>query len=387
MTTNEILVVGGGFAGVWSAAAAVRAAGEAGAEIGVTLVSAGDDLVIRPRLYQSDPDRMRVPLDAILGPVGVRRVAATVRTIDVAGRAVTAVGRDGRELSLAYDQLVLTAGSQVVRPRLEGAAHLYDVDTIEAATALDQHLRDLPPHTVVVVGAGFTGLEVATELAGRAERVVLVDRSATVGAALGEGPRAEIEGALDRLGVERRLGTTVTSLTPSEVRLSSGEVIASPTVVWTVGMVASPLTAQIPAARDGLGRLLVDEAMRVPGVPGVYAAGDTAAAVAEAGQLTMQSCQYAQPMGKCAGHNAVTDRLGLAPRLFTPDPYSNHLDLGPAGAVATKGFDRVVSHTGERAKAEKQIINTRFIYPPAWSAEALLARAGQLSNRAAAGAA
>ena len=65
----NILVLGGGFAGVWSAASAVRAARESGvpaSELRVTLVSDGDDMVIRPRLYERDPAQMRVSLDRVL---------------------------------------------------------------------------------------------------------------------------------------------------------------------------------------------------------------------------------------------------------------------------------------------------------------------------------
>jgi NADH dehydrogenase len=79
---HDVVIIGGGFAGVWSAAAAVRAADQAA--IRVTLVSAGDELVIRPRLYEADPGRMRVRLDRILGRIGVRRLVATVTGIDPA---------------------------------------------------------------------------------------------------------------------------------------------------------------------------------------------------------------------------------------------------------------------------------------------------------------
>ncbi|MFG1923284.1 NAD(P)/FAD-dependent oxidoreductase [Cryptosporangium sp. NPDC048952] len=397
---KEVLVLGGGFAGVWSAASAVRAARDIGEPVRVTLVSAGDDLVIRPRLYQSDSDRMRVPLDRILGPVGVRRVPAIINRVDVAGKTVHAVDRVGEELLFPYDKMILAAGSQVVRPVIPGAEHLFDVDTLPSATALDQHLRRLPVgpdtpgrYTAVVVGAGFTGLEIATELGSRLEsiagpgvpvRVVLVDRAEVVGTALGNGPRAHIEQALAKLDVELRLRTTVEELSATEVRLATGEIIPTSTVVWTIGMLANPLTWHVPADRDRLGRLVVDDFMRVPGVPDVYAAGDTAAAAVDSDHTTLQSCQFAQPMGKCAGHNAVSDLFGRDPLKFAPDPYSNHLDLGPAGAVATTGFERDVVHAGEQAKAEKQTINTRFIYPPVDSAEALLARSGLLSNRKAA---
>jgi NADH dehydrogenase len=399
---KSVLVVGGGFAGVWTAAGAVRAAREIGSdgeELRVTLVSGGDDLVVRPRLYEDDPQSKRVSLDRVLGPIGVRRVTATVTDIDTQARTVRAIERTGRERTLSYDKLVLATGSQLVRPDFPGAQNVFDVDTLPSAAALDHHLRRLPRraasagrYTAVVVGAGFTGMEISTGLgerlrtvadaqgAGEEVRVVLVDRSDVLGPELGPGPRSHIEDAVAELKIECRLGRTVTSATPEEVTLSDGEVIPAVTVVWTAGMAASPLTAQVPGERDRLGRLAVDEYLRVTGVPDVFAAGDTAVALVEDGHHSMQSCQHALPMGKFAGHNVVADLLGADPLPFTPDPYTTTLDLGPAGAVSTYGRERVVQMVGEEAKRLKQDINTLWIYPPVDDAEQFLAQAGRFSN-------
>ncbi|MBQ0889631.1 FAD-dependent oxidoreductase [Streptomyces sp. RM72] len=402
---KDILVIGGGFAGVWSAAGAVRAARQAGGtaeELRVTLVSGGDDMVVRPRLYEDDPEQKRIPLDRILGPIGVRRVTATVTAIDTEEHTVQAVDRNGEQRTLTYDKLVLATGSKLLRPgRLPGIEHAFDVDTLPAAAALDHHLRRLPQrpqaagrYTAVVVGAGFTGLELAAELHGRLHavadpegageevRIVLVDRADVLGPELGEGPRPHIEKVIDELKIERRLENTVASMTPHQVTLEDGEVIPAATVVWTAGMVASPLTAQIPVERDWLGRLTVDGHLRVIGVPDVYAAGDTAAAVVEGGHRTMQSCQHAQPMGKCAGHNAAAELLGAELVPFAPDPYGTCLDLGPAGAVVAEGWDRTVRLTGAEAKTVKEQINTLWIYPPVDDAEKILAKAGQQANGA-----
>ncbi|WFB88457.1 MULTISPECIES: FAD-dependent oxidoreductase [Streptomyces] len=401
---THILVIGGGFAGVWSAAGAIRAARAAGPEgdaIRVTLISAGDDLVLRPRLYEADPGAMRVPLDQVLGPIGVRRLAGAVTAIDTDTRVVRAVTRFGEDLELGYDKLVLAAGSRLVRAPFAGAEHLFDVDTLPAATALDHHLRRLPERepfagrsTVVVVGAGFTGLEVATAMGERLRaivgphggndeiRVVLVDRADVLGPELGAGPRPYIEAAVDALDVELRLGLTVESVSPEQVILSDGEVIPTATVVWTGGTVASPLTAQIPGERDRLGRLAVDDHLRVKDVPHVYAAGDTAAARTEGDRFSMQSCQHAQPMGKFAGHNVVADVLGRDPLPFEPDPYTTCLDLGPGHAVETRGWDRTIELTGEEAKTRKRNINARWIYPSVDDAQAILAHAGRFANGA-----
>ena len=249
----EIVVVGAGFAGVWAAAGAVRTAAELGREedVTVTVVAPGEDMVIRPRLYEDDPSRMRVALDRVLGPIGVRRVRAEITGVDVDAHRVTGRDHDGNPVELAYDKLVLATGSTLVSPQLPGAEHLFDVDTIEAADALHQHIAQLSQDpqrpgafTAVVVGGGFTGLEVATELPSRLRavagehpvRVVMLDRADVVGRALGDGPRPEIEAALEAEGVEVRLGTGMESLTEDSARLTDGTVIEAATVIWTAGM-------------------------------------------------------------------------------------------------------------------------------------------------------
>lgn len=171
---KDALILGGGFAGVWSAAGAVRLARTAGRDrLRVRLISASDDMVIRPRLYERNPDKMRIDLDRLLKPIGVERLNARVESIDTASQTVMARGADGALVTASYDRLVLATGSQLNRPAFRGAAHAFDIDTLDAAVALDAHLHHLPQlstparYTAVVVGAGFTGLEIATELVGR----------------------------------------------------------------------------------------------------------------------------------------------------------------------------------------------------------------------------
>src|SRR5690606_33564148 len=107
---------------------------------------------------------------------------------------------------------------------------------------------------------------------------------------LGPGPRREIIEALTALGVEQRLGVTVTAVEPDRVALADGTQLPCRTVIWTAGVRADGLTAAIPGTRDRLGRLEVDANLAVTGVPDVYAAGDTAAAAAEPGHRVLQSC-------------------------------------------------------------------------------------------------
>ncbi|MBB5776853.1 NAD(P)/FAD-dependent oxidoreductase [Nonomuraea jabiensis] len=364
----HVVIIGGGFAGVWSAAGAALARGAA--ELRITLISPNEHLVLRPRLYEPEPDLAKVELGRILGPIGVEHLRASVSTIDTGRRVVVA---DGREIG--YDRLVLAAGSKLVRPEgLPGAERLFDIDTLDGARRLADHLRGREDYRAVVVGAGFVGLEAATELAARG-RVLLVDRSQVVGHQLGPGPREEIEAALDRLRVERRLGTTVTEVGDGYAVLSDGTRVEADAVVWSAGMRASELARQISGELDHLGRVPVDRHLRA--LPEVFAAGDTAAAAFDAEHTVMQACQHATPLGKVAGYNAAADLLGVPPRDFTPGPYVTCLDLGGAGGIFTRGWDRRVMASGAAGKEIKRQIN-QFIHPPVDDAAKILAAADRV---------
>jgi NADH dehydrogenase len=367
-------------------------------DLSVTLVAPGDHLVIRPRLYESDPGQMQVSLDRVLSPVGVDRLRASVTHVDTGSHEVTTLDQTGRWRTLSYQRLVLASGSQLRRPDLPGAEFLHDVDTMEGALALETHLNRLPEgpgrFTAVVVGAGFTGVEVATELVGRLRtqtaaldgrahnvRVILVERADVVGPDIGPGPRPTILAALDEVGVEVRLGQSITAVTSAGVRLEDGTQIAAATVIWTGGLQASPLTRDIPGRHDPLGRLEVDGELRVPQAPHVFAAGDTAAAVLEPGQTVVQSCQHATPLGKHAGHNAAADLLGLPLATFSTIPYVTCLDLGAAGAVYTVGFERAVQLSGAEGKERKRLINQKWIYPPLDDSDEILRAADHRFSR------
>ena len=142
----SIVIIGGGFAGVWAAASAARLRRDTeGADYDITLVSMTDDMVIRPRLYEARPHEMKVALADVLDPIDVQRVRAKVNAIDTSGCTITATDEHGDTVELDYDRLVVASGSQVVKPTLDGAEHLFDIDTIEAATRTRRTSRRARP--------------------------------------------------------------------------------------------------------------------------------------------------------------------------------------------------------------------------------------------------
>lgn len=374
---NRVLVLGSGFAGLWAALGAARRLNELGSEgeADITVISSQPYHDIRVRNYEADLSPCRIPLRELLDPAGIDHVTAEVIGIDAA--AATISTSDGAPYG--YDRLVLAVGSRVAKPDLPGLAEFgFDVDTYDGATRLQTHLRSLDAAdpasaTAVVVGAGLTGIETASELpamlsdalgAGATPRVILVDHNPHVGSDMGDSARPVIEEALAGNKIDTMTGVGVVAVDRRSVTLSDGQVIPAATLVWCAGMRANPLTAEFGVPRDRLGRLPVDEYLRVEGVDGVFAAGDVAAASMDDEHLSVMSCQHGRPMGRYAGYNVVSDLLGV-PMLSLRIPwYVTVLDLGPAGAVYTEGWDRKVVSRGEEAKATKRIINGERIYPP-----------------------
>jgi len=383
---KRILVVGAGFAGMWSALGAARlidGANIQGESIEVALIAPEPQLHVRPRLHEINPLGLKAPLLPLFNATGIRFIEGSVRDIKAADHVVEAVDADGNMFTVQYDKLVLASGSALFRPRVPGLdTAAFSIDQIDDAALLEAHLRGLADqpdtpsrNTVVVVGAGFTGIEIATELperlrsfigANTAVKVIVIEQANAVGPDLGSGPRPVIEQALNELGVEVRLNVAVKSIDKDGIVTSNGERIDAKTVIWTAGMRANSLTKQFNAERDSLGRLHVDANLRVLGLNDVFAAGDVAfAATDDAGNHALMSCQHAMNMGRFAGHNVAADMIGGEILPYRQPVYVTCLDLGSWGAVFTEGWDRQIKLVGDEAKALKRQICTEWIYPPA----------------------
>jgi NADH dehydrogenase len=367
---QDIHILGGGFAGVWAAmSAAAERHSQAAEAINIELISKTPDLIIRPRLYQGASDSLRVPLAPLMKEIGVAFSQAEVSDIDPAARTYRCAGAETRH----YDRLVLATGSELRQPPIPGIQeNAWSIDNFAETERLDRHLERLSPDdcaaaSIVIVGAGFTGLELATELRSRlgaGMRIILVDPSPKVGSELGPGLIPLIEEAVVESNIETRLGTRVAAVLPDAVQLTSGERIKSRTVIMTTGLVASPLTRCIGGEYDSYGRLKVDSDLKVSGIDGVFAAGDVAHALADDRHATYLSCQHAIQLGLFAGYNALHDLLGNEQKEYSQPFYATCIDLGKWGAVYSTGWERVVEKSRGEGKEIKEQINNEWIVPP-----------------------
>ncbi|OHX00554.1 pyridine nucleotide-disulfide oxidoreductase family protein [Colletotrichum incanum] len=354
---RTIVIIGAGFAGVWSALSAKRLANltNKGEIINIVVIAPEPYLVIRPRLYESNASSMKHPLMDLFDFAGVQFLQGTAETIDTEAHIVHVRSPTGHKSDVSFDRLILAAGSSVVRPQsvIGLQQHAFDIDTLESAVKLETHLEGLASHqssaarnTVVVCGTGFTGIELATELPKRLKhltspRVILIEGAHQLGPELGQGPRPVITEALEDLGIEVKLGSAVASIDSYSVTLLSGERIETFTSIWTAGMRATPLTNQIPGARDKLSRILVDRHLRSLSCEHVFVTGDAAYATADDQDLINEPLlEYSQAAYNCC------------------------LDLGSWGAVVTGGWDREIKIQGDLAKRARGYINQKLIYPP-----------------------
>lgn len=139
---KEIVIIGAGFAGMWAALSAARLAKLQGVEnIQVTVIAPVAELRVRPRFYEANAGSMVSPLMPVFDVMGVSFVTGKVSDIDLKNKIVHFVDGSNTK-SKQYDRLVLAAGSNLRTDLVKGTAeHAFDLDQIESAIVLDQHIN------------------------------------------------------------------------------------------------------------------------------------------------------------------------------------------------------------------------------------------------------
>ena len=367
---HEVVVVGGGFGGLYATQALRRA------PVHVTLVDRRNFHLFQPLLYQVatgglSPGDIASPLRAVLK----RQRNATVllgemTDLDVAGKRVLL--SDGE---LRYDSLIVAAGAthhyfghdewQVFAPGLK---------TIEDATEIRRRVflafegAEREPDaerrrawlTFVVVGAGPTGVELAGALAEIANETLrrdfrLIDpRDASILLVEG-GPRvlppyvpdlsAKAAAALTRLGVSVRVGMQLTALTGDSVTLEhkgGSERIATRTVLWAAGVCASPLGRvlheRIGAPLDRAGRVLVQADLSLPDHPEVFVIGDLAAYAHDGGQSLPGVAPVAMQQGRYVADLIAARLVGRTVAQFRYRDRGSMATIGRGKAVCDLGW-------------------------------------------------
>jgi NADH dehydrogenase len=355
----SVVIVGAGFGGLRVARGLRRA------PVDVTILDRHNYHTFLPLLYQVataglEPEEIAQPVRRILhGTDNVRFRLATVEGVDLERRAViTDVGE------VTYDYLVLAAGSATNYFGLDSMAQtvcsLRDLDdaerlrdrvlcAFETASAERDPDRRRQLMTVVIVGGGPTGVELAGALAelGRhvlphdypdldlaSAQVVLLEATDRILPSMPAGLQAKAQDRLRALGVEIRLRAPVASADEGGVTLRSGERVPAGAVVWVPGVQAAPLAEALAAPRGANGRLVVTETLQLPGHPEVYAIGDMAHVGGPDRRPHPMLAPVAIQQGDLVAKNIVRQIAGQPPKRFAYKDRGTMVTIGRQAAVA-----------------------------------------------------
>ena len=326
----QVLIVGAGFAGLKAARALKNA------PVDVMLIDARNHHTFQPLLYQVataalDPEEIAHSVRGIFhGQRNLSFRMARVTAVDWTAKQIATAAGD----AIPFDYLVLAAGAVTHDFGISGVReHSFGLKSLDEAIALRGHimrqfeLADANPAlidegalTFVVVGGGPTGVEMAGALAELFEHVLArdfprIDRNRARVILLEAGERlllpfhpslsANTLAVLRGRGVDVRLGQAVVEVTAAGVRLKSGELIATHTVVWGAGVKANPIAGVLGVEQTRGGRLVVNDDLSLPAHPEAFVTGDMAAGKDASGALYPQLAQAAMQSGAHAARQIV----------------------------------------------------------------------------------
>jgi len=373
MSVPHVVIIGGGFGGL----SAARRLGDE--DVQVTLLDRKNHHVFQPLLYQVatatlSPGDIAAPIRWVLRRVrNVRVLMGEARRIDVHARRVELA--DGATVD--YDYLIVASGSRhsyfghdAWEQDAPGLKTLEDAIAIRrrilvaferAEREIDHAARQRELLTFAIVGGGPTGVELAGTLAEIAKqtlrdefrsidttraRIVLIEGGPSILATFPDSLRAAARRSLQRLGVEVREKTVVTSVDAHGVTCANGERIDAGTVVWAAGVAASPLAATLGAPIDRAGRVLVEPDLSIPGHPEVFVVGDAAAFLHQGGTPLPGVAQTAMQGATHAAGN-IMRLIGKQPTApFVYKNLGNMAIVGRGSAVADLPWARFSGFIG-----------------------------------------
>ncbi|MEY2486647.1 MAG: hypothetical protein QOH39_2295 [Verrucomicrobiota bacterium] len=347
---KRIVILGGGFGGVYAAIHLEKLLKRQSA-VEIFLVSRDNFFLFTPMLHEIAASDLEItnivnPLRKLLRKVDV--LVGDVNEIDLRNKQVL-ISRGYRNQAqlLDYDHLVVALGSVTNFYDLPGLAELavpmkslrdavrlraQILRNLEEANSEDDPVERRSSLTFVVAGGGFAGVETVAalndfvrealpfypNLSEEMLRVMLVHSGPAILPELGESLGRYTEKVLARRGVEIRLGTRVKRVTESKVFLADDVSVPSRTLVWTAGTVPSPIISSLPCAKEH-GRLLVNQFLRLPDWPDVWAVGDCAFVpdVRNPGKSHPPTAQHAIREGKVVAQNIAAVILARPLRSFS----------------------------------------------------------------------
>jgi NADH dehydrogenase len=357
MEKKRIVVIGGGFAGLW----AVRALRDA--PVSITLIDRSNHHLFQPLLYQVATAGLAAP--SIAAPL--RHIVRNQRNVTVLMGEVTGIELAAREVvigerRLGYDYLLVASGATHAyfghdewERHAPGLKTLDDAFAIRArvlsafeeAEASTDEARCTACLTFAVIGGGPTGVELAGTLAEiarhtlardfrnidtRKARVMLIEAGPRVLAGFTEDLSAKARRQLEKLGVEVITGEPVSQIDANGLRFG-GQSVAARTILWAAGVAASPLGRQLGTELDRAGRVRVQPDLSLASHPEVFVAGDLASVMHE-GKPVPGVAPAAKQMGTRAARNVLALLGGRPTEPFRYRDFGALATIGRHSAVA-----------------------------------------------------
>ncbi|RUR73193.1 NAD(P)/FAD-dependent oxidoreductase [Chlorogloeopsis fritschii PCC 9212] len=339
----RICILGGGFGGLYTALRLSQLPWQPSSKPEIVLVDQSDRFLFSPLLYELLTGELQSweiapPFEELLQNTGVRFYQATVSGIDIDQRRVHL--HDGPEIN--YDRLVLALGGETPLDMVPGAtAYAYTFRTITDAYRLEERLRvleesDADKIRVAIVGAGYSGVELACKLAdrlGQKGRFRLIELTDQILRTSPEFNRQAAKKALDERGVFIDLETKVVSIGQDTISLeykAQVDTIPVDLVIWTVGTQVAPVVRNLALKQNKRGQITTTPTLQILDHPEIFALGDLADCRDAEGQQVPATAQAAFQQADYAGWNIWAS---LTNRPLLPLRYQ-HL-----GEMMTLGID------------------------------------------------
>ncbi len=374
---KRLYILGGGHAGSSAALSAARFKKDWNAEdIEIHVIDKNPYMTVKPRLYEYELNQVINPFSQFLPQAGVHYHQDEITSINRKPQRVA-----GKKGHYSYDALILAAGSTV-----ESKWKAENVDSYEGARHLQKSWKSLitackPSEIIkiVILGGGFTGIELAAEMPGNIRKYcqeiqkqlpkieISLMGHGEIGAGLGENPKSEIQNALRQAGVLSISNAEIKKVEQQTVYYTqNGKETRKKfdLVINTLGQTPNSLASLLNLKKDNSGRIEVGSQLNIAPKSNLFVAGDMASVYVDRHNKALMTCQQGRPQGRYAGYNAVALLTGRKLLEYTQSHYVTCLDLGDYGALYTTDWDRKVRFQGKKAKKLKKHINRERIYPP-----------------------
>lgn len=387
---KRIVILGGGYGGVLTAKKLAKKL-KNNKDIEIKLIDRNPYHTLLTELHEvsanrAPEDSIKIDLKKIFAGLKVDVVLDEISNVDFQGKKLTS-----EKAVYEYDYLVIGTGSKPTFFGIPGAEeNTFSFWSYDDAVALKRQIRDMftqaakekKPEvrrsmlTFVIVGAGFTGVELVGEMAEYREelckeffidpkevRLIVADMAPKILPILPEKLIRKAEAHLRKLNVEIVTGAKITEVGKGSVALGENNVVAANTIVWTAGVEGSELVGKLDVQQQGRKRIVTNEHLESVDHKNVYVVGDNIFYIVEGEQRPVpQMVENAELAAPLIAGNIVADINGTAKKAYKPAFHGTMVSIGSRYGVANVGLpNKMFMLTGFMAMFAKHMINIYYL--------------------------